>query len=179
MRLSQSGQSFSSNSRFNPRTKIRKTSSQSARCTAGFQRCPCLLWVSRVGPTQATASPDVRSTSNSVRISAAQGSDASCHLRRFALRKNSESFCRLRRTTLWHFVAGSGAVHQKSKSQAIYATRATTHVPALALARGTGTTIEADHVHFRRATIARPITQSLSLSLRKLSSSVNWLIHWR
>jgi hypothetical protein len=27
---------------------------------------------------------------------------------------------------------------------------------------------EADHVHFRRCTIARPITQSLSLSLREL-----------
>ena len=36
-----------------------------------------------------------------------------------------------------------------------------------------------DHVHFRRATTARPITQSLSLSLRKLSSSVNWLMRWR
>jgi hypothetical protein len=35
---------------------------------------------------------------------------------------------------------------------------------------------EADHVHFRRCTIARPITQSLSLSLRKLSSSVKWLM---
>src|SRR5262245_4868467 len=34
---------------------------------------------------------------------------------------------------------------------------------------------EADQVHFRRCTIARPITQSLSLSL-KLSSSVNWLM---
>jgi hypothetical protein len=37
---------------------------------------------------------------------------------------------------------------------------------------------EADHVHFRRCTIARPITQSLSLSLRKLSSSVKWLMRW-
>ena len=35
------------------------------------------------------------------------------------------------------------------------------------------------HVHFRRCTIARPITQSLSLSLRKLSSSVKWLMRWR
>ena len=37
---------------------------------------------------------------------------------------------------------------------------------------------EGDHVHFRRSTIARPITQSLSLSLRKLSSSVNWVMRW-
>ncbi len=36
-----------------------------------------------------------------------------------------------------------------------------------------------DHVHFRRAMMARPITQSLSLSLRKLSSSVKWLMRWR
>ena len=35
---------------------------------------------------------------------------------------------------------------------------------------------EADQVHFRRCTIARPITQSLSLSLKKLSSSINWLM---
>ena len=38
---------------------------------------------------------------------------------------------------------------------------------------------ETDHVQFRRWTIARPITQSLSLSLRKLSSSVKWLMRWR
>src|SRR5262249_52794815 len=35
------------------------------------------------------------------------------------------------------------------------------------------------HVHFRRCSIARPITQSLSLSLRKLSSSVNCVMRWR
>src|SRR5262249_18537906 len=33
--------------------------------------------------------------------------------------------------------------------------------------------------HFRRARIARPITQSLSLSDRKLSSSVKWVMRWR
>jgi len=33
--------------------------------------------------------------------------------------------------------------------------------------------------HFRRARIARPITQSLSLSERKLSSSVKWVTRWR
>jgi hypothetical protein len=32
-----------------------------------------------------------------------------------------------------------------------------------------------DQAHFRRARIARPITQSLSLSDRKLSSSVKWV----
>src|SRR6059058_3308786 len=32
-------------------------------------------WVNRVGPTQPTASPDVRFTSNSVRISAGHGTD--------------------------------------------------------------------------------------------------------
>ena len=37
----------------------------------------------------------------------------------------------------------------------------------------------AGHVQFSRCTIARPITQSLSLSLRKLSSSVKWLMRWR
>jgi hypothetical protein len=34
-------------------------------------------------------------------------------------------------------------------------------------------------VHFRRSRIARPITQSLSLSDRKLSSSVKWLMRCR
>jgi hypothetical protein len=36
-----------------------------------------------------------------------------------------------------------------------------------------------DQAHFRRARIARPITQSLSLSDRKLSSSVKWVTRWR
>jgi hypothetical protein len=36
-----------------------------------------------------------------------------------------------------------------------------------------------DQAHFRRSRIARPITQSLSLSVRKLSSSVKWLMRWR
>jgi hypothetical protein len=38
---------------------------------------------------------------------------------------------------------------------------------------------EADHVHFRRCKIARPITQSLSLSERKVSCSVKWVMRWR
>ena len=48
-------------------------------------------------------------------------------------------------------------------------------------ARGRAGQLEAPfpHVHFRRCMIARPITQSLSLSLRKLSSSVNWVMRWR
>jgi hypothetical protein len=33
--------------------------------------------------------------------------------------------------------------------------------------------------HFRRSRIARPMTQSLSLSDRKLSSSVKWVTRWR
>jgi hypothetical protein len=44
-------------------------------CTAGFRAGQCPLWVNRVGPTQPTASPDVRFTSNSVRISAGHGTD--------------------------------------------------------------------------------------------------------
>ena len=56
--------------------------------------------------------------------------------------------------------------------------------PVLAFERGTddddqeraNSLDEADQVQFRRCTIARPITQSLSLSLKKLSSSVNWLM---
>jgi hypothetical protein len=36
-----------------------------------------------------------------------------------------------------------------------------------------------DQAHFRRARIARPITQSLSLSDKKLSSSVKWVTRWR
>jgi len=36
-----------------------------------------------------------------------------------------------------------------------------------------------DQAQFRRARIARPITQSLSLSDRKLSSSVKWVTRWR
>jgi hypothetical protein len=39
-----------------------------ARCTAGFQSRQCPLWVIRVGPVQPTASPDVRFTSDSVRV---------------------------------------------------------------------------------------------------------------
>ncbi len=40
------------------------------------------------------------------------------------------------------------------------------HVPAL-------------HVHFSRCMMARPITQSLSLSLRNASCSVNCVMRWR
>jgi hypothetical protein len=36
-----------------------------------------------------------------------------------------------------------------------------------------------DQAHFRRSRIARPITHSLSLSVRKLSSSVKWVMRWR
>jgi len=39
--------------------------------------------------------------------------------------------------------------------------------------------IAVDQAHFRRSRIARPITQSLSLSVRKLSSSVKWVMRWR
>jgi len=35
------------------------------------------------------------------------------------------------------------------------------------------------HPHFSLAMIARPITQSLSLSDRKLSASVMWVTRWR
>jgi len=35
------------------------------------------------------------------------------------------------------------------------------------------------YVHLSRCKIARPITQSLSASERKLSSSVNCVIRWR
>ena len=42
-----------------------------------------------------------------------------------------------------------------------------------------GLAIRPGHVHCKRCMIARPITQSLSLSLRKLNSSVKWLMRWR
>ncbi len=37
----------------------------------------------------------------------------------------------------------------------------------------------APHVHFNRCMMARPITQSLSFSLRKSRCSVNWVMRWR
>jgi hypothetical protein len=39
--------------------------------------------IRRIGPMQLTASPNVRCISNSVRMSAAQGSDVSCHKQHF------------------------------------------------------------------------------------------------
>src|SRR4029450_1937509 len=39
--------------------RLRKGSTGN-RCTAGFRSGVCPLWVIRVGPTQSTASPDVR-----------------------------------------------------------------------------------------------------------------------
>ena len=55
------------------------------------------IWVSRVGPTQLAASPDVRFTSNSVRISAGQRIDAKCQKRTHAVQQTTYLGCEGRR----------------------------------------------------------------------------------
>jgi len=64
------------------RTHIR----QQTCCAAGFQFGLCRLWVNRVGPKQAAASPDVRFTSDSDQT---ERSDALCHSRTNALQQKT------------------------------------------------------------------------------------------